>query len=238
MLQKDNCLLYFIFTFVNIAIVKNTIKNIHVFASFIGLTIYFPVHIFHLFNKLLFWLSYAHILIHTASVALILFTYIFLKLKQHYQQLKLTLSMKFQQLHDHQNIFFVNVCIHKMLFTINKLFSSIFLVSLLINMPINAFFIMTLATKPVSPIFKWAAISLIFQQDLCILIIHLFIAHLNTCIKQGGTILMNFTGENIEMSFKCKLFIWLHKMRLYSNNPCGITYGNLTLVTMNTYLQV
>ncbi len=232
-------LLYFIFTFVNIAIIKNTIKNIHVFTTFIGVSIYFPIHLFHLLNKLSFWLSYAHILIHSASIALILFIYILLQLKQHYQQLKLTLSMHSQTQYDYQKRFYTSVHIYKTLFEVNKLFSGIFLTFLLINMPIHAFFIMTLATKTVSPIFKWAAVFIIFQQAMCILIFHIFIAHLNTCVQQGGKILICFTGKNMELSIRCRFLIWLHTLRLYSENPYGITYGKLQLqVTMKTFLNV
>lgn len=231
-------LLYFILTFIVINILRNTLKNFRLFVSFLGLTVFLPIHFFHLLNYLSFWFAYAHVLIHTASIALILFTYILIKLKQHYFSLKSTLSMQYQQLFDHQTNFRDSVNIYQMIFSVNELFSSIFLVFLLINMPINAFFLISLAFKKASPIFKVGAIGIALQQALCILMMHLFIAHLNSYIERGGQMLICFTGKNINCSFKCKLLIWLHSMRLYSEKPYGITYGKFALVTMKTYLQV
>lgn len=231
-------LLYFVLTVNVIRFLKYSFRHFSVFLSIIGLTVYFPIHIFHLLNYISFWFAYAHVLIHTASMALILFTYILLQLKQHYLQLKLTLSKQFQQLFEHQEIFNTSVGIYRMIFSINQLFSNIFLVFLFINMPINAFFLMTLALKKTSSLFKIISISIALQQALCILMMHLFIAHLNQFIGKGGHRLMRFTGENIEMSFKCKLFIWIQLMRLHTNYSYGITYGKLVLVTMKTYTQV
>ena len=121
-------LLYFILTFIVINILRNTLKNFRLFVSFLGLTVFLPIHFFHLLNYLSFWFAYAHVLIHTASIALILFTYILIKLKQHYFSLKSTLSMQYQQLFDHQTNFRDSVNIYQMIFSVNELFSSIFLV--------------------------------------------------------------------------------------------------------------
>lgn len=231
-------LLYFVLTANVIKFLQILIRNFKVFYSFIGLTVYLPIHMFHFLNYISFWFAYAHVLIHSASMALILFTYILIQLKEHYLQLNLTLSKQFHQLVEHQANFRKSVGIYRMIFTVNQLFSGIFFVFLFINMPINAFFIMTLALKKTSSILKIISISIALQQALCILMMHLFIAHLNEKIKEGGKILIRFTGENVEMTFKCKFLIWIQSMRLYLDNSYGITYGKFVLVTMKTYLNV
>lgn len=92
--------LYLILTSKTNAVFCNTFRNYKIFASFAGLTVLFPIHLLHLFNKLSFWFAYAHTLIHSTS--LIFLTYILLKLKQNYQQIKLTMSKQCQHLIEHK----------------------------------------------------------------------------------------------------------------------------------------
>ena len=123
------------------------------------------------------------------------------------------------------------------IFDINPIYGETFLVYLVINLPINALFVMNLILGVGSLFFRVTSTLVILSQILAIFLIHFLTANrnsqLNLQIKQIQNLPFHY-NFNPNIKFRLNLFI----QAFHSKRKYGITYGRFGLITLFAFSKV
>ena len=120
---------------------------------------------------------------------------------------------------------------------INPIFGKTFLVYLLINLPINALFVMNIILGVGSDVFRFATTFIVISQILFIFLVHFLIANRNEKLNNESKQIFNLS---FHYRFKPYTFnrLNLYIQTFHTEQQYGITYGNFGTISLFTFTKV
>lgn len=206
--------------------------------SLFGLGLY----IFHWFNLLCLDValySFIDISVLATSTGLSYLHYLKIRINQNIKKLNELRSGQWPTI---RNFISNDLISFKMLFLLNRIYGRMLAVFILVNMPCNAYLMTRFIFKfeSFSKIALIVGITVLLEQFEVIGLIHLLVAKLSNRLHRPPIRLFHFMANkrNHIRQTSNRIRVDLTIARLHTNNRYGVTYGRLSLITMQTFAKV
>lgn len=130
----------------------------------------------------------------------------------------------------------------RMIFLGNHMYGRILAVFILVNTPCNAYILIRVISQfdSLNNVTRIAGLTILAEQYTCIGLLHIFLAKSSLRVHRSPQPLFSLMvmERNRIRSISNRIRVDLTIARLHTNNRYGITYGKLSLITMQSFAKV